>query len=127
PTWFSELATNDEAQIFLFDWRAAGKRDEEFFAMDRNGDGILTVDEVLSYLKVEMAGKLASGSIIPLPDPGNLMTYAGQPGTKAAFNVTGKGGGGIWGTGNYTLDSMLSVAAVHAGVLKEGETGVVQV
>jgi hypothetical protein len=33
----------------------------------------------------------------------------------------------VWGTDVYTSDSRLAIAAVHAGVLKEGETGVVRV
>jgi hypothetical protein len=31
----------------------------------------------------------------------------------------------VWGTDVYTTDSKLSMAAVHAGVVKVGETGVV--
>lgn len=33
----------------------------------------------------------------------------------------------VWGSNPYTSDSLLSRAAVHAGVLKTGESGVVQV
>ena len=35
-------------------------------------------------------------------------------------------GGSIWGTDVYTTDSKLAMAAVHAGVVKPGETGVVR-
>jgi hypothetical protein len=82
-----------------------------------------------------------------LADPGNLNMYMGQVGAKPlAFRVTGvpqagaaPGGPGlapgmivggqafIWGTDVYTLDSSLALAAVHAGVLKPGQTGVVRV
>jgi hypothetical protein len=128
PTWFPEISSgNEEPQIFLFDWRTAGKRDEEFAAMDRNGDGILTPDEVLYFIEQERNTKFASKDIVALPDPGQLTAYGGQPGTKVAFTVTGRADGGIWGTGTYTLDSLLASAAVHAGVLKVGETGIVLV
>jgi hypothetical protein len=65
-----------------------------------------------------------------LPDPGTLGTYQ-QPqhiGKTYVFRVTGAvGAGTIWGTGTYTLDSPLATAAVHAGVLKPGQTGNVKV
>ena len=34
-------------------------------------------------------------------------------------------GGFVWGTNVYTLDSTLALAAVHAGLLKTGESKVV--
>ena len=65
-----------------------------------------------------------------LPDPGTLTAYQ-QPqhiGKTYVFRVTGNvNGGTIWGTGTYTLDSSLAMAAVHAGVLKQGQTGNVKV
>jgi hypothetical protein len=62
------------------------------------------------------------------PDPGNLKAFESQQGKVLAFSVTGAaGGGGIWGTDSYTTDSRLAMAAVHAGVLQAGETGVVYV
>lgn len=62
------------------------------------------------------------------PDPGNLKAYEAQVGRTFAFRVTGGAHAGtVWGTDTYTTDSPLSVAAVHAGVLKPGETGVVRV
>ncbi len=68
------------------------------------------------------------GGDTALADPGSLQKdYAGKFGTKLALNVTGSAAGPVWGKGPYTLDSTLAAAAVHAGVLKVGETGVVQV
>lgn len=43
------------------------------------------------------------------------------------FRVEGASHGAVWGSGVYTSDSHLGVAAVFAGVLKDGETGVVTV
>jgi nucleotide-binding universal stress UspA family protein len=86
-----------------------------------------------------------------LPDPGTMNTYVGQVGKIQVFQVTGGaqggqpggmrvlgggpggaiiwggGGGAVWGTDTYTLDSTLALAAVHAGILKPGQTGVVRV
>jgi hypothetical protein len=78
-----------------------------------------------------------------VPDPGTLAEYQGAVGKTISFKVTGgqggggfvRGGGGavmgasgaVWGTDVYTLDSSLSVAAVHAGVLRAGQSGIVRV
>ncbi len=63
-----------------------------------------------------------------LPDPGSLWKYEKQVGQAFEFQVTGSmRGGTVWGTGIYTGDSPLAVAAVHAGVLRDGESGVVKV
>jgi hypothetical protein len=63
----------------------------------------------------------------PLPDPGNLTGLQNQVGKRFAFKVTGAANGGVYGTDVYTADSSLATAAVHAGVLKPGQTGVVRV
>jgi hypothetical protein len=63
-----------------------------------------------------------------LPDPGNLKAYEQKIGETFSFSVTGSAAGGsIWGTDIYTTDSRLGTAAVHAGVLKDGETAVIKV
>lgn len=64
---------------------------------------------------------------ILIQDPGNLNNYRGFVGQSLAFLVTGDTGRGIWGTDIYTIDSHLATASVHAGILREGETGVVLV
>jgi hypothetical protein len=62
-----------------------------------------------------------------LPSPGHLGQYHQQIGMTFRFRVTGAIGNRVWGTDLYTLDSMLESAAVHAGVLKPGQTGIVKV
>jgi hypothetical protein len=62
-----------------------------------------------------------------LADPGSLVHYQNQIGKRFSFRVTGAAAGGLWGTDTYTTDSTLAMAAVHAGVLKVGQTGVVKV
>jgi hypothetical protein len=43
------------------------------------------------------------------------------------FRVTGQTEGQVWGTDTYTRDSVLGVAAVHAGLVKPGDTAVLRV
>jgi hypothetical protein len=61
------------------------------------------------------------------PPPGNLMQLQGNIGKTYRFRVTGNPNGAVWGTDVYTSDSSLEAAAVHAGVLRPGQTGVVRV
>ncbi len=79
----------------------------------------------LSYVEPEADTDARAGAIF-LP-PGGLQTFANQLGTKLVINVTGRNNAAVWGTGIYTINSDLGAAAVHAGVLKVGQTGVVRV
>lgn len=62
-----------------------------------------------------------------LADPGSLANYRQQLGQVLYFRITGNNTGTVWGTDTYTTDSTLATAAVHAGAIKLGETGVVKV
>lgn len=62
-----------------------------------------------------------------LDDPGNLAAFGRRIGRMFHFRVVGAVGEGVYGTDVYGLDSPLSAAAVHAGVLSEGEKGIVRV
>lgn len=74
----------------------------------------------------QLKSSLSLVGIEPKPDPGSLSAWRGQVGRVMHFRVTGRPGY-IWGTAVYTDDSALATAAVHAGVLRNGETGVVKV
>jgi hypothetical protein len=58
--------------------------------------------------------------------PPNLYDKANQIGKTFTFKVTGAAGS-VYGTDVYTLDSSLAAAAVHAGVVKMGATGILRV
>jgi hypothetical protein len=62
-----------------------------------------------------------------LPDPGNLYNFPDRSGKPLKFRVTGRTDGYVWGSDIYTADSPLATAAVHAGAVKAGQTGVVKV
>jgi beta-lactamase regulating signal transducer with metallopeptidase domain len=64
------------------------------------------------------------------PDPGNLQGFRDRIGQSFSFQVTGSTDAGtIWGgaNGEYTDDSPLATAAVHAGLLEPGKPGIVRV
>ncbi len=64
--------------------------------------------------------------ITPLPS-GIVAGFRGQNDLELYVEITGTVSGSIWGTGIYTDDSPVAAAAVHAGVLADGETGTVKV
>ncbi len=59
-----------------------------------------------------------------LADPGNMLNHHQDIGKSFAYRVTGQAGY-CYGTDVYTTDSPLASVAVHMGLLKPGETGVV--
>lgn len=61
-----------------------------------------------------------------LPDPGNLLNHQ-HIGKTYYFRVCGDKQGPVWGSGIYTADSALRVAAVHAGAVEFSEEGIVKV
>jgi hypothetical protein len=60
-------------------------------------------------------------------DPGTVFHLAANLGKVYAFRVTGAANGNVWGSGTYTSDSTIAMAAVHAGLVKVGQAGVVKV
>ena len=61
------------------------------------------------------------------PTTADLRSLERKIGQSFFFQVTGADRGPLWGTDVYTSDSSLGKACVHAGVLKDGEEGVVKV
>jgi len=61
------------------------------------------------------------------PAPMNLAEYAQQFGKELVFKVTGSTQGSVWGSDTYTVDSNVAAAAVHAGVVQNGQTAVVRI
>ena len=56
-----------------------------------------------------------------------LVEYQGKHGTVINLIVTGDKDGDVWGTDIYSDDSDISTAAVHAGILKVGETKTISI
>src|SRR5262249_30563196 len=70
--------------------------------------------------------------VTPLPQAGSgempgLTKFRGLDRNVFYFVVTGSAEGSVWGTDVYTDDSSLAVAAVHAGILRPGQKGLVKV
>jgi hypothetical protein len=50
PDWFVRLDTDFDGQVGLYEWKVSGRSLEEFGVIDRNGDGLITAEEMLWYL-----------------------------------------------------------------------------
>jgi hypothetical protein len=91
------------------------------------------IQELVAYF--ERRGRLTRPEIRKLLDQGllagdappNMLTLCDPIGATYYFRVTGEASGSLWGTDVYTGDSVLAVAAVHAGLVKVGESAVVKV
>lgn len=88
-------------------------------------DEAATIAGLIKQLKEEMV--VSSLGVKVLEDPGNLTGYRGKNEEVFYFKVTGTTDGEVWGSGVYTDDSKLATAAVHAGLVKSGETAIIKV
>jgi hypothetical protein len=99
---------------------AALKPLQDHYAREGKLDEALAIRERVRGLKANL--------LHAQPDPGSLAFLDDpRPGTSMLFDVTGSADGIVWGSDVYTGDSELATAAVHAGVLRPGERGVVRV
>lgn len=91
------------------------------------------VQELVAYF--DTRGKLTRRQLKKLLDqnfvagdaPANMHGLCETVGATYYFRVTGVAEGQVWGTDVYTRDSIMGAAAVHAGLLKPGETKVLRV
>lgn len=108
-----------------------GVRSNEFgsFKGSYRFEGVQPVAKLEPF---EMAGQFRVPLILFLDGIGGdsasseLMRMRNQIGATVDLTVTGSNSSPIWGDGVYTDDSAVAVAAVHAGLLKVGEIGVVR-
>ena len=97
-------------------------------------DEALAVRNMIRQLKqqAEQAQRLPEPVVAQAPvapqDSSDVGLLRGQNNVTYYRTVTGTTQGNIWGGagGVYTDDSLLAMAAVHTGVLKEGDTAVVR-
>jgi hypothetical protein len=95
PQWFEPMDTDKDGQIGLYEWKASGRPVSEFLAIDANGDGFITVEEMLRYQKSQpkqAGGRGTTGQSPTWNDSDN-------PGSDAGANFNRRGGGGRRGGG----------------------------
>jgi hypothetical protein len=53
PDWFEQLDNDRDGQVGMYEWVKGGKTVDEFPRYDRNDDGFLTVEEVMSDVRAQ--------------------------------------------------------------------------
>ena len=67
PAWFRGLDADGDGQVGLYEWRKTGGRSAaEFVALDENGDGLLTADELQRFLRANPASPYAAAALPPV-------------------------------------------------------------
>lgn len=91
------------------------------------------VQELVAYfdrrgqLSRRQLKKLLDQNFIASEGPSNMHGLCDTPNATYYFRITGALEGQVWGTDTYTRDSMLGAAAVHAGLLKPGQSAVLRI
>jgi Ca2+-binding EF-hand superfamily protein len=62
PSWFTELDTDRDCQVGLYEWVKADRSPDDFRRWDHNDDGFITVREVLLYLARQSEARPTAGS-----------------------------------------------------------------
>lgn len=91
------------------------------------------VQELVAYfdrrgaLSRRQLRKLLDQGFLASDAPPNMIDLCDTIGASYYFRVRGLDAGPLWGTDVYTGDSLLGVAAVHAGLVKTNESAIVRV
>jgi hypothetical protein len=100
PEWFRTADGNGDTQVSLFEWRQDKKRAlDEFLRLDRNNDGLLTVDEYLRH-KGRNGGSNGLGNGGSSPPPRNDAIVRGGFTPPADGNAGGGDRRDMRGRGN---------------------------
>lgn len=89
PPWFQQLDKDGDGQIGLYEWKASGRPLDEFLKMDLNGDGFLTVEEVLKATAKGQAGGPAAGNGSPGGPPGGRPQFSPAQGNGSPMQFRG--------------------------------------
>lgn len=105
--WFTDLDSDKDGQIGLYEWRAAKRNMEEFVAMDLDGDGLITADEYLRYkfqkAEADKAEAYEKGTMPrPTTSRPSMGTTAGNG--SGPGNWPPGGGPGNWPPGGGSFD-----------------------
>ncbi|MBL8799068.1 MAG: hypothetical protein JNM56_34600 [Planctomycetia bacterium] len=107
PSWFKTADGDADGQITMYEWRTSGKALDEFQKMDRNGDGFLTIAEVLYYTVgknnlngVAVASASSSAESKPATAPTASESKSGERPSFGGFGRPSFGGGSSGSSGS---------------------------
>lgn len=87
---------------------------------------LVTYFDKRSKLSPRQLKKILDDGKVASDTPSSMHGMCDVIGAVYYFRITGVTEGQIWGSGPYTRDSTLGAAAVHAGLLKPGESKVLR-
>jgi Ca2+-binding EF-hand superfamily protein len=96
PTWFEKYDTDQDGQIGLYEWRAAGEATAKFVEMDHTGDGYLTADEWVRFTRMTLEKKPDADSTAAPSSGGpggDRMSRASSSGRSNPFDASSSRGG----------------------------------
>jgi hypothetical protein len=106
--------------------RLSGAFEGYSYVSNANGEEVIVLGPDGEQITADtIAAAAASGN--PMTAPPTLTGVQASTGQNLVLRVTGTNEGPVWGTDVYTDDSSLGAAAVHAGILRPGETGTIMV
>lgn len=119
---FLTILRKAEDTLLQREERARGelRKVQEAFSKEAKLDEALAVRDLVRNLHQGPVYKA-------LPDPGYVNAGADQIGKVVYYEVVGNTGGSIYGTDVYTTGSHLGTVALHCGLLKPNERGVLKV
>lgn len=120
------------AMRIAFDHARQKRYPEALAAIDKLRAGVSSPDmrQRIEIARQQIEAQARAGDDAPPAVPGertqiNIRQLA--IGDQVTIPVTGRKTGAVWGDAIYTLDSDLGTAAVHAGLMREGETKTIRV
>ncbi len=87
PSWFTDLDTDKDGQIGMYEWRSDSRPVADFLAMDLNGDGLLTAEEYLRFKNPTVAMSSGNGG-----SESRTVSTAGSGANPFNRNSTSSGG-----------------------------------
>src|SRR5262249_4991238 len=130
PDAAREICKQHEAEVAAIRKRAeaefAGRQEKMAAGLQKVQDQLCKeakLDEAVAVR--DMIRAIRDGVANPLPDPGRLIKTPADIGKVFYYEVTGVTDQILYGTDVYATASHIGTVAVHCGLLKVGETGVV--
>jgi Ca2+-binding EF-hand superfamily protein len=129
-TWFEECDTDKDGQVGLYEWKASGYPVSEFRAMDANGDGFITAEEALRWVRKNGGGNTSTATAAAgfgrgQGGGGRWQGMGGGPGGWGPQGLGGQGGGGRWqGGGGFGPGNNRGPAASADGGYGDRQPGV---